>query len=238
MKNSVKKGLMILLACGFIFAFSGAFVVEAQDKGAPMLKFLGRASVKIRTAGGTVIYIDPFAGSDYSEPADLILVTHGHDDHNAVEKVAQKPETLIVAAPDAVKSGPNVKFVKRGDSLKEKGIDIKAVTAANSNHPIDQNCGFVLSFDGIVFYHAGDTSMNSGMPQLAALNITYALLPIDGYYNMNAATAMKCADLIKANWNIPMHSDPEGDYNEANAKAFSLANTIQMKPGDAIELKP
>ena len=232
------KCLMRFLICGIFFTLNGAFIVNAQNKGVPMLKYLGRASVKITTINGTVVYIDPYAGSDYSEPADLILVTHGHSDHNAVGKVTQKPETLIIAGPNAVSGGPNVKFVKKGDSLKEKGIEINAVAASNANHPADENCGFVISFDNIVFYHAGDTSMNSGMSQLAALNITYALLPVDGYYNMNAANAMKCADLIKAKWNVPIHSDPKNDYNEANVKAFTLPNTIHMKPGDSIELKP
>jgi len=238
MQKSKTGFLGQLLVYGILFTFFGFLGADAQGQEVPTLKYLGRSSVKIVTADKTVIYIDPYAGTDYSEPADLILVTHGHSDHNQIGKVTKKPETVMIAGPAAVPSASNVKFVKRGDGLKEKGIEIKAVTASNTNHPIDQGVGFVLFFDGIVFYHAGDTSMNSGMTQMAALNITYALLPVDGYYNMNAAMAMKCADLIKAKWNIPIHSDAEGDYNAANAKAFNLVNTIQMKPGDAIELKP
>ncbi|NPV80548.1 MAG: hypothetical protein HPY52_09790 [Firmicutes bacterium] len=57
----------------------------------PTMKYLGHASVRIRTAQNTVIYIDPFAGDDYGGPADLILVTHDHGDHNRVDKVAKKP---------------------------------------------------------------------------------------------------------------------------------------------------
>ena len=51
---------------------------------APILTYLGRASVKLAVPGKVTVYIDPFAPGDYSEPADLVLVTHGHDDHNKV----------------------------------------------------------------------------------------------------------------------------------------------------------
>ena len=50
-----------------------------------MLKYLGRASVKITTINGTVVYIDPYAGTDYSEPADLI---------RAIEQVSRGEPSL------------------------------------------------------------------------------------------------------------------------------------------------
>lgn len=50
---------------------------------------MGQASIRITTEEGRVIYIDPYAGTDeqYEPTADLILVTHGHFDHNQIEKV-------------------------------------------------------------------------------------------------------------------------------------------------------
>ena len=50
------------------------------------MTFIGHASVKIKTTTGEVIYIDPYFPTDsYKEPADVILVTHGHSDHNRVD---------------------------------------------------------------------------------------------------------------------------------------------------------
>ena len=55
--------------------------------GAPTLVYQGQASIRIVTAEGKVIYIDPYAGDDYDLAADLILVTHAHFDHNAIDKI-------------------------------------------------------------------------------------------------------------------------------------------------------
>ena len=49
--------------------------------------FQGHGSFRMTTGEGTVVYIDPFAGEGYDAPADLILVSHEHSDHNKVELV-------------------------------------------------------------------------------------------------------------------------------------------------------
>ena len=58
------------------------------------LAYLGHASLKITTREGKVIYIDPFAGEEsyYETPADLILVTHEHYDHNEISKIKITPQ--------------------------------------------------------------------------------------------------------------------------------------------------
>ena len=56
------------------------------------LTYLGHASLCIETSEGKIIYIDPYAGddADYERPADLILVTHDHYDHNEISKVKNR----------------------------------------------------------------------------------------------------------------------------------------------------
>ena len=39
------------------------------------LLYQGHGSMRLISEGGTVVYIDPFAGEGYDRPADLILVT-------------------------------------------------------------------------------------------------------------------------------------------------------------------
>ena len=60
---------------------------EGNAGGAPTLLYQGHASLRIETAEGKTIYIDPFSGEGYEKAADLILMTHDHYDHNAPEKV-------------------------------------------------------------------------------------------------------------------------------------------------------
>ncbi|MBP5729041.1 MAG: MBL fold metallo-hydrolase, partial [Clostridia bacterium] len=63
---------MLLLGCGTAYA-------EGTDSGHRLL-FQGHGSLRIVTGEGKVIYIDPYSGQGYDLPADLILVTHGHQD--------------------------------------------------------------------------------------------------------------------------------------------------------------
>ena len=44
------------------------------ETGAPVLLYMGQASLRIVTSEDKVIYIDPYAGDAYDLPADLILI--------------------------------------------------------------------------------------------------------------------------------------------------------------------
>jgi L-ascorbate metabolism protein UlaG (beta-lactamase superfamily) len=194
----------------------------------PKLKYLGHASIKITTAENIIIYIDPFAGDDYSEPADIILVTHGHHDHNAIAKVTKKDSCKIITFAEALTDGQYKTF-------EVLGIKIKSVPAYNLMHSKKQCVGFVIEFDGIKLYHAGDTSKIEEMAELANENITYALLPMDNIFNMGPKEATEAAKIINAKYNMPIHTGPGGVYGKKNVAKFNL-NKLAVRPGETIEL--
>lgn len=200
------------------------------------LKWLGHASIKIKTNEGLVIYIDPYAGTDYSEPADIILVTHGHNDHNQVNKVAKKVDCQIFSGMGANVGGTKM---AAGDSAEAKGIKIKAVEAYNSNHPKGTGVGFVIEIYSVKIYHCGDTSKIPEMAQLESLHLDYALLCIDGVYNMGPAEAMEVAEIIKAKKVTPIHVAPSNateEQKQQNIQKFNPPNKLIMKKGDTIYL--
>ena len=45
---------------------------------------------------GVVIYVDPYAGEGYDMPADFVIVTHEHSDHNQVDLVTLKDDGVIL----------------------------------------------------------------------------------------------------------------------------------------------
>ena len=48
--------------------------------------YQGHGIMRFTTEAGTVIYLDPFMGEGYDVAANLILVTHQHYDHTAIDK--------------------------------------------------------------------------------------------------------------------------------------------------------
>jgi L-ascorbate metabolism protein UlaG (beta-lactamase superfamily) len=203
----------------------------------PVLTFYGRASVKIRTTEGIVVYIDPYKG-DYSEPADLVLVTHGHDDHNAVAKVTKKPGCVVAAPAGAVPSTSTA--VVEGKELEVAGLRVLPVAAYNKNHKRGESVGYVLTIGSLVLYHSGDTSSIPEMSALAGRGIGWALLCTDGYWNMGPEEAAGCAKTIGARHSVPIHSSPNGLAQESNARAFAKAapGGLVIEVGGSVSLEP
>lgn len=201
-------------------------------KGKTVLKFLGNASIKIKTANEKLIYIDPSFGNDYKEEAaDIILVTHFHEDHfSQLNNVKRKYHCKLITVNDALNN--NVY-----NCFEIDGIKIEAVPAYNILHPKDTGVGYILKFDDITLYYAGDTGLISEMIKLKEKNVTYALLPIDGTYTMTPKSAVKCAEIINAKYVIPIHSDPINGFNQKKIDELILPNKIILMINDIIELK-
>lgn len=196
-----------------------------------MSKFLyqGHGSLRFTTNDGVVFYVDPYVGEGYNLPADLILVTHEHSDHNQIQLVTQKPGCTLITEKEALSGGKYQEF-------QIKGITVNAVPAYNKNHRKDQCVGYLLTFDGLKIYAAGDTSKTDYMETLSKANITYALFPIDGIYNMNAVEAAECATLVKAKHNIPVHMKPGKLFDRETALSFNAPNRLIVEAGKEIEL--
>jgi len=168
---------------------------------------LGHASFIIK-GEEKIIYFDPYLLSSSSEKADLILITHDHYDHCDPGKVEQikKPDTVIITtSASARKLSGNIKTIKEGDSITEKGISIKVVPAYNPNkpyHPRGSGVGFIIDVGGTKIYHAGDTDFIPGMSNIQA---DIALLPIGGTYTMDGDEGVRATLAIKPKVVIPIH---------------------------------
>lgn len=200
--------------------------------------YQGHGSYRFTLKNGKVIYVDPFAGEGYDKPANFIVITHEHPDHVMVDKVPRADDCLVLRAAD-FQPIPGAY-----QTFERKKVRMRAVPACNENHPIDQCVGVVFEFDGIKFYASGDTStteyMRNGM--LSRMNLDYAALPGDGFYNMGPDEASECAAMIGAKHTIPVHLVPVHDVNNAvlfdreTAEKFQVEGRIVLEPGEEIEL--
>ena len=218
------KKVLLILGVVIMALFSCS-----SKKAKTTLTYIGHASVKIVAQDGSVLYIDPnYYKGDYTDLADVILVTHQHDDHKPYYKVKLKEGGKQIENRDALVKGEYKKY--------EIGpFKIEAVAAGgNPNHDVRYCVGYLVSVDGFTIYHAGDTSKIEQMKDLSSRNIDYAMYPIDGIYNMDAVEATEVAKLVGARKNIPIHEfDSKGSKKSDN---FTPKGRLVLEYGQTIEL--
>lgn len=160
---------------------------------------------------GLVLYIDPWDVT-VDDPADAIFITHAHEDHFSIDDIerVRKDSTRIVAPADiAAELSGDVTAVAPGDSVEVAGVKAQAVPAYNvaeerlQMHPKSNNwVGYILQLGGHSYYHAGDTDH---APELSDVRADVAMVPIGGFYTMDAIEAGGLVRAIGPRIAVPMH---------------------------------
>jgi len=189
--------------------------------------WLGHSAFKLESQNGTVIYIDPFLSQNPTTPeefkdasdADIILLTHGHEDHvGDTLDIAKKTGCAVVAQVElshllkkhGLDEEQSIEFNKGGTV----DFDDFSVTLVNANHSSSfqgeyagEAGGLVLSFDDdIAFYHLGDTNIFSDLdiyreiyqPQVVAV-------PMGDHYTMGPQEAAMCCEMLNPKLAVPIH---------------------------------
>jgi L-ascorbate metabolism protein UlaG (beta-lactamase superfamily) len=193
------------------------------------LYYQGHGSYRITDDDGLVIYVDPYAGDGYDIPADIVLITHQHDDHNRIKLITQNPGCTVISEKEALAGGSHNHF-------SVSGIEIQAVTAKNLMHNPKKCVGYLLTIDGIKIYASGDTSKTDEMRGFSDLHLDYAILCGDGKFNMGLNEAAECAEIIGAKHNIIIHLKPGKLFDREKAEKWKAPNKLIIEPGEEIEL--
>ena len=203
--------------------------INKEENTMDKLLYQGHGSFRLTLGSGEVIYIDPYAGEGYDQPADLILVTHQHPDHNQIGLVSQKDGCIVFQNSDAIVDGEY-------QSADIAGVHIEPVQAYNANHDVTKCVGYLVTVGDKLLYFAGDTSKTDQMTELAGRNIDYAFLPMDGRFNMDIPEAIECAELIQAKHTVPVHMSPGSLFDRDRAEQFVTPSALIVEAGQVIEL--
>jgi L-ascorbate metabolism protein UlaG (beta-lactamase superfamily) len=226
----MKKMVCGVLSVSLLLLGCGAAAAEGAGN---RLLYQGHGSLRIVTAEGKVIYVDPYAGEGYDLPADLILVSHSHSDHNAVHLVKNRNEDCrIITYQDALVKGEYKTF--------DLGYaTVEAVQAGNNrNHDIRVCVGWLITLsDGTKVYASCDTSATDQMAELAEREIDYAFFVCDGVYNMDMDEAIACAKLVNAKHSTPYHMAPGKLFDPERAELFDVPGRLIIPAGEEIVLE-
>ena len=221
------------------------------------VRFLGHSAFHISGAGADVL-VDPFltgnpkaAATADEVPADVILITHGHGDHLgdtvAIAKRTGAHVVAIVELADELRGAglEHVSDPNYGGTVKFDWGWVKLVpawhTAVSPSGTPHAPAGLLISYDGHLIYHLGDTCLFGDMKLIAQRGdkVDLALVPIGGHYTMDRYDAVTAVELINPQQVIPIH------YNtfppvEADAEAFKqdvqnagFSEVVIVQPGES-----
>ena len=180
------------------------------------ITFLGHGSLYMETAS-KVIHIDPFGEvADYTRlpQADLVLITHEHQDHldPAALAAIRRPGTVVAANPGAAEKIAGSLVMRNGDRQVLCGIPVEAVPAYNlvhlrengqPFHPRGAGNGYILTLGELRVYLAGDTENTPEMKALQAIDI--AFLPMNLPYTMTPEMVADAARALRPGILYPYH---------------------------------
>lgn len=192
------------------------------------IQWLGHSS--FRLIGSKTIITDPFGDIGITFPnvrADIVTVSHGHHDHNAVELVKGEPAIVDDAGPHIVADVSVMGYNTAHD-------DAKGAKRGN-------NIVFVIKMDGTKVVHLGDLGAMPDHSVLKAINSPDVLLiPVGGNYTIDAQMASEIIKAVQPKTTIPMHYKTQGlDVAVAGIEPFlDLMQDVQHVQGSELLLTP
>ncbi|MCC8357744.1 MAG: MBL fold metallo-hydrolase [Oscillospiraceae bacterium] len=188
------------------------------------IKWHGHSCFEITAEGYTVLF-DPYADGSVPglEPlhlaGDAVFCSHGHRDHNAVETVALSGRALPLSVEVIETFHDDKKGALRGENTIR-----------------------ILHGEGLRVAHMGDVGCSLTAAQLEQLkNVDALLIPVGGYYTIDAAQAAEMAARISPRVVVPMHYrlgamgyDVIGTLDAFTA--VSPVKPVNFYPGNTLEL--
>ena len=198
------------------------------------LRWLGHSAWLLTVDDGTKIVFDPFEAGCYdggiayppiNEAADIVLMSHtGHPDHGGAGAIKGNPQTLAASG-----------------SHTAKGISIAGLDTFHDESKGKErgpNVIFTVEVDGVKVTHFGDLGHELTDQQYDALKGTnVALIPVGGFFTIDARTATKIVGRLKPNVCIPMHYKtemcgfpiaPVTDFTKGKSPVEQVANEVEI----------
>lgn len=223
------------------------------------ISYHGHSVVKIET-NGTTILIDPFITGNgltdlkvEQEAPDVILLTHGHNDHVGDTVELAKKNNALVVAPNELANwlgwqGLNVHPMHIGGSRQFEFGKVKFTQAFHgSSYVTEKNeiiymgmpGGILFTAEDKTIYHMGDTALFSDLKLIGERHpVDVLFIPIGDNFTMGPEDAAYAVELIQPKVVVPIH------YNtfppiEVDPQTFvdlvKDADVQVLQPGESVQ---
>jgi L-ascorbate metabolism protein UlaG (beta-lactamase superfamily) len=183
------------------------------------VKWWGHACFEIKSK--VTVITDPHDGKSVNMDvpavkADIILVSHGHDDHaSGKEAVAKRGSKIFDHAGSFEEFG-----------VKITGIDFFHDDSKGSRR--GKNTVFTFDLDAIRFAHLGDLGhslLESEIEKLGAIDVL--MIPVGGNYTIDSTVATLIVNKLKPRIVIPMHYKvPRLHYPISDVEPFLVGKNV------------
>ena len=221
--------------------------------------WLGHGTFLFDSPGGKRLIVDPWLETNPSCPPeakkitalDLMLLTHGHEDHTDDAVAVARATGAHVVAPYELSLWMQRKGIQRvtgmnpGGTLSMLGLSITMVPALHTSSRTEDGhivylgaaAGYVIRFeDGLTIYFAGDTAVFGDMRLIAELyRPVIAFLPIGDLYTMGPEQGAKACELLAVKHVVPMHY---GTFPALTGTPARLRELVEPRGVQVRELKP
>lgn len=191
------------------------------------IKWFGHAAFLLTAQDGTKIITDPYKPGCFNgqlsyqpihESADIVTVSHEHEDHNYAIQISGKPFVLRDIGSKTIKN------------IKIYGITTCHDTAQGRERGL--NTVYIFAIDGLRVCHLGDLGAILAAEEIKQIDkIDVLLIPVGGIFTIDAKTAMEVVETLQPKLVIPMHyktSDcefpiaPVDDFLTMAGKKFTI----------------
>ncbi len=159
------------------------------------ITFLGQSCFKIK-GKNAILVTDPYDKNiGYKMPkthADIVTVSHNHNDHNNVHAISDDPKVV---------DGPGEYEIK-----KVTIYGIASFHDKNQGKDQGKNTIYLIEMDGLRLCHLGDLGHNLTDLELEEIDgVDVLMIPVGGTSTIDAELASKIINEIEPNIVIPMH---------------------------------
>ncbi len=183
----------------------------AEDKPVT-IRWHGQSFFEVISPAGVRVVLDPHAIENYgriSVQADLVLLSHFHNDHTQVNVVENLRQAKVVPGlKDEKGDGRRVEWNAVDQTLKD--VRVRSVGTYHDNAgglERGKNTVFVLDVAGLRIVHLGDLGHLLTPEQVRRIGeVDVLMVPVGGVYTLNGSDAKEVvAQLKPKRFVIPMH---------------------------------